>query len=232
VALAWPQPAGADTVTITSGFFEILDWGTSAGSPFRLVGSDRFTMQGTGAGTTFGIEQSCQHVGCLPGQLVSLSLLWGGLDLRGTVTLDGVTYALSQASSYSGSAILKFEGSVVMPPFNGPMVALTAPFQFSGSFDYPTGESVPIESIDLVGSGLVTAVFERQFIEGLNTPEFRYVPIQTRYEFGSVSSVPEPSTCLLITTGVLTLIRQRHLPLRPVHRLTSHFALRNRVRKS
>jgi hypothetical protein len=143
-----------DGTTITSGAMEfeqtsgIID--VSGQSGFRMhAGVDV-------SGGIYGPWQQCSVPECGPGTEVTLFAHWVGLDLRGTVRLQGHNYQLGSESEGGAMGSVEFDGSVVMPPFNeGGTATVSAPFTFIGQVTpNSTDGSAPTEPLS--GGGIAT----------------------------------------------------------------------------
>ena len=193
----WSGSAGAEPITITSGSLSVGEFGPASSVPsvIDLSGERGFTMKAIGGWGFFGPMLDCDG-GCVAGQTVDLSARWGGLDLNGTATLDGVTYEHFGSGNEPVADVI-FVASFVLPADAGSTVDVTTPFLFTGQFIYgQTGPQLFTES--LVGAGQVTTRFR------LSTDPNRtgYTPESTLYAFGPANPVPEPDAWLLVCTGL------------------------------
>lgn len=110
------------------------------------------------AGGIFAPENQCSDVDCVPGTQVNLNAHWTGSDLRGTASLRGQDYELGSESPSGAFGIVTFDGSLVLPDFNGTgTVDVRAPFTFSGQL---TPEAT-FEAERLFGSGVATLRFHQ-----------------------------------------------------------------------
>jgi hypothetical protein len=194
-ALLFPSTAIAETIRITSGFFDV---GEGSG-PYSLVGDRRgFTLTGTISTDFAHFAPICaEPLGCAPGTVARLPHQWTGLDFVGPrLTLDGITY--EEVNSLSGNAFASvlFFGDIPLPPFDGnTAVALRTPFRMDGGVTIePDDGQGEITEDTLVGSGILTTKWARFDSPDLGRPEWALT--SARYDFFG-SPVPEPTTFLL-----------------------------------
>ena len=203
IALATAIPARAETILLTSG---ALDW--VKGSPVSVTMSGdgfSFTGQSSPSSGIFTPFEQCAFPFCAGGTSLNLSTRFTGGSIGGTATYDGTTYSPVGSLTASASLDARWDGGLTIPAeFTGGV--LTAPFQFAGEFYYdPPNTSSSV--LDLLGSGRATVSFAPSlFFPGT----FNVTAV--RYEFDGASPVPEPTSMLLIgtgLTGVAALRRRR-----------------------
>jgi hypothetical protein len=222
--------ASADTITITEGRVELDDDPRTPAEMVVFTGDRGFTFQGkvdyvpNVIGRVNPIDQ-CNHLMpgplCLPGTTLGLEAAFGGTSIRGTATLEGITYPQVGAPDSANQLVTWWGGSVVLPPL-APTATLAAPFFLGpGPFGAPSffshaigGSCVDASqrfcssiSEGLTGVGTATLFMSRQSLEGF--PDSWRVD-RVSYDF--MSPVPEPATLLLVSGGAILLLLGRRRP--------------------
>ena len=202
IAVALAVPARAETIVLTSG---ALDW--VKGSPVSLTMSGdgfSFTGQSSPSSGLFTPFEQCAFPFCAGGTSLNLATQFRGGSIGGTATYNGTTYSPVGSLNEDASLDARWDGGLAIPAdFSGGV--LTAPFQFTGEFYYDT-PTTSNSVVDLLGRGRATVNFAPSlFFPGT----FNVTAV--RYEFDGAAPVPEPTSMLLIGTGLagLAALRRR-----------------------
>jgi len=132
-----------------------LDLGGGAGGigQISLFGNRGFSLVAQ-VDVSSGNVALCHATPCAPGATTSLLAIWLGNDLRGTVTLDGVTY--SNLGSQFVFGTVQFDGSVVAPPLTRRGAdQVRAPFTLTGEFVADNGGG-NVLNVSFSGAGTAT----------------------------------------------------------------------------
>jgi len=187
-ALLFPVAARADLIELTSGG---ATQGPVGNNFFLAVFGDQFAL------TANLIQQS--NPGTFPpsdffvGRTILVHVGFCCNDAPGSVTYQGHTRRLGDNFP---SLVGSFDSEpFVVPPLTGPAVA-TVPFTVTASIlSVPPEDPFPL-ALPLRGTGLMTFTFLLPF----TSPTLGPVWVSSRADF--VIMTPEPSTWLLVPTGV------------------------------
>lgn len=197
-AALFSAPVRADQIALTGGFvdMEVNQGGYSLGQ-IQLTGERGFTFFGhmaAGFGLPIGNPLP-------PGDTVTLRGSANGLDVGGTVTLDGVTYTgIGGLNSVSG-ALVEFVTTATLPSVLNAPATVLAPFMLNIVF-YPSG----VQSHTLVGTGTARISLDEDI--GFDVPSWTVTNIRAEV-LGSPAPVPEPATLLLAASGLGWIAKRR-----------------------
>ena len=203
--LAVPASARAETITITTGTLA----GEPSGARIHLEGSG-LVLDGSGdvTGGRWDLGEFCRGTPdtCGPGSTASLLARWADSDFQGAATLDGRSFPVGMQTSTQGSALVEFSGSVRLPVFTGvERITVTAPFAFSGSVLTPIDEATGMHAtVFLIGRGTATVNMIWNTTAG-GAWQFE----SALYQFSASDPVPEPTTMLLVGSGIAALAVRR-----------------------
>jgi len=189
--------ASADPIPITviSGVIEFEGSAVGPENPgrFTLTGTDRFRMSADGSAIGF-----CTV--CGPGEV---NLSFGILAHSGSITHQGITrdFELTPQTP-GGGELVASAGSVVLPPLGNDGERLL--FQTAFSLDPNSIVGTPEQMFQLTGRGRGEATFLQEGTAWLFET--------ARFEF---QAVPEPSTVLLVGSGLAGSWLRRRLAAKP-----------------
>lgn len=195
-----PRAATGEPIEITSGTLVLVP----QGGLLYVEGERGLVLDASGSGRA-RIWDCDLFAVCTPGSTVTLNTGWVGSDIGGVATIDGETFPVALGTETTGALAAIFSGSILMPAFSGDdLVSATAPFTFSGRLSYPAPSGVePRTPVDLIGRG--TATVDLAWIGSQGGWDFRgatYV-----FEPLDVEPIPEPTTLILVGSGLVALVR-------------------------
>lgn len=162
----------ADTIQINGGTVTVAfrQPGTA-----ELRGSRGFRFDGVTHSTGVDPNAACQtDTPCTPGQSVTLTATWSGIDLPGTARMQGNDYADVGGLNSESALRIDITGSFVAPP-QATSATVVVPVAISGLFQSADG------FFEIEGDGRAVLTLEWVAVQGL-TPT--WVLRRTRFEFG------------------------------------------------
>ena len=198
--LALAAPVRADPVTITGGLVE-TNVGISA-ARFEMEGAEFFWSSGGSFSSPLAVLCSP----CAPGTQAPLGGVFNQSNFGGRLITGGVTY---DDLFFFGSGTFTTDAVVLAGP--APFTVQT-PFRFTGllrAFDDPNALN-PLFTFDLAGVGTATASFGLTPGSDGTLFDLRGESLTYRFEpAGSEAPVPEPTSMVLLGTGVAGIVVRR-----------------------
>jgi PEP-CTERM motif len=215
--------AAADPIAVTNGFLlavAAVDQPVSIAPRSTMTGPDfsfSTTVVHERLSGPFHAFLACDAaIGCAPGTPISFDAFPSTQNfedglINAALTLNGILYDDFTGGQEADNIVSLFlsQGSAIAPPFGDfSPVTLTAPFILSGAAFLNQNRPGGGDFFRLAGRGTATLLLTPAPVRD-GEPPTGWVAQQLRYDFESPAVIPEPSTILLVVTGLAALVRFR-----------------------
>jgi hypothetical protein len=169
----------------------------------REVGAgDRVNLSGPGFALDARVGHLDGYVGpftcdpCLPGSIVDAGgILSTTVFGAGTLTLNGVTYPVTESLDSPASLYMSLSGFLLAPNFAGLSTSVTVPFTMHSDVLI-----AGVQSATIRGGGSATVFFAPYSSFPGDVPQWSTTSV--RYDFSDPAPVPEPATLLMVGSGL------------------------------
>jgi hypothetical protein len=163
---------------------------------------DRATLVGEGFAFDARVAWLEGNVGpfacspCRPGDLLNAGgILSTTVFGNGSLTLNGVTYPVTESLDSPATLFMELSGSLVAPVFAGTGTSVTVPLTMKSNVLIDLQQSATLR-----GSGTATVFFTPDAFPPGEAPTWTATRVQ--YDFTDPAPVPEPATLLMVGGGL------------------------------
>jgi hypothetical protein len=132
---------------------------------------------------------------CLPGDVLDAGgILSTTVFGNGSLTLNGVTYPVTESLDSPATLYMELSGSVLAPVFAGTATSVTVPFTMNSLVLIDLAQRAT-----LIGGGTATIFFRPDVVDSSGPTWSAHA---VRYDFTDPAPVPEPAALLMVGGGL------------------------------